>query len=209
MRARRVLLLRHGQTAWNAGRRFQGQSDIPLDPTGVRQADAAAELLAGQEADTVLASDLLRARDTATPLARRLGLPVTLDPRLRETDLGRWEGLTHEEVRTSFPQEWDDWISGRLERRGGGESRDEVGVRMRAALADASGDTVILVTHGAAARTLAVSLLGLTGAFWRTLAPLENGHWADLSRHAGGWRLDRYNAGPWPTPDPPHPPPAD
>lgn len=207
--ARRVVLLRHGQTAWNAARRFQGQSDIPLDPTGLRQAEAAAALLAGQRPDAVLTSDLARALDTATPLARRLGLSVTVDPRLRETDLGRWEGLTHTEVKGSFPQEWDDWVAGRLERRGGGESREEVGVRMRAALADAVGDTVVLVTHGAAARTLAVSLLALTAEFWRTLAPLENGHWADLSRHARGWRLDRYNVGPWPTPDPPRPPPTD
>lgn len=209
MTPRRVVLLRHGQTAWNAGRRFQGQSDIPLNATGVRQAAAAAEMLDGQALDAVMTSDLRRARDTAAPLAARLGLTVDVDPRLRETDLGRWEGLTHSEVRSSFPEEWADWLAGRLERRGGGESRGEVGVRMRAALDDAPGDAVVLVTHGAAARTLVVSLLALTADVWRTLAPLENGHWADLSQHPRGWRLDRYNVGPWPTPDPPHPPPAD
>ena len=86
------MLWRHGQTTWNAERRFQGQSDIPLDATGQAQAERAARLLAGLRPDMIVSSDLSRAASTAAPLAQLTGLDVILDKDLRERHGGQWEG---------------------------------------------------------------------------------------------------------------------
>src|ERR1700685_4483152 len=105
----RLVLWRHGQTAWNAERRFQGQSDIPLDETGLAQAERAARLLAGLHPDMIVCSDLIRATSTAAPLARLTGLDVTLDKDLRERHGGCWEGLTDAEIRARYPAEHATW----------------------------------------------------------------------------------------------------
>ena len=90
----RVLLVRHGETDWNAQRRYQGQTDVPLNEAGRRQADALAERLAGEEISAVLSSDRQRARQTALAIAAPHGLPVQEEPRMCEIALGDWEGLT-------------------------------------------------------------------------------------------------------------------
>ena len=105
----RLVLWRHGQTVWNAERRFQGQSDIPLDETGRAQADRAARLLAGLRPDLIVSSDLSRAASTAAALARLTGLEVTLDKDLRERHGGCWEGLTDTEIRGRYPAEHASW----------------------------------------------------------------------------------------------------
>jgi broad specificity phosphatase PhoE len=89
-----LLLARHGETDWNAEGRLQGHTDTPLNELGRRQARRLAEELSGDGIDAVYSSDLARARDTAEIVAERLGLPVGLDPDLRERDWGTWEGLT-------------------------------------------------------------------------------------------------------------------
>src|SRR6185437_6520135 len=91
--AKRLVLWRHGQTTWNLEHRFQGQTDIPLDPTGEAQAEQAARRLATLRPHALFSSDLSRAQQTAAPLARLTGLPVTLDKDLRERFGGDWEGL--------------------------------------------------------------------------------------------------------------------
>jgi len=103
------VLWRHGQTVWNAERRFQGQSDIPLDETGQAQAERAARLLAALRPDLLVSSDLSRAAGTAAALARLTGLEVTLDKDLRERSGGSWEGLTDTEIRTRYPVEHASW----------------------------------------------------------------------------------------------------
>ena len=103
------MLWRHGQTVWNAERRFQGQSDIPLDETGQAQAERAARLLAGLRPDLIVSSDLSRAAGTAAALARLTGLEVTLDKDLRERHGGCWEGLTDAEIRARYPVEHANW----------------------------------------------------------------------------------------------------
>jgi glucosyl-3-phosphoglycerate phosphatase len=103
------VLWRHGQTVWNAERRFQGQSDIPLDVTGQAQAERAARLLAALRPDLIVSSDLSRAAQTAAPLARLTCLDITLDKDLRERHGGRWEGLTDTEIRTQYPAEHAAW----------------------------------------------------------------------------------------------------
>jgi len=104
-----LVLWRHGQTAWNAERRFQGQSDIPLDRTGQEQAERAARLLAALRPDLIVSSDLIRATSTAAPLARLTGLDVVLDKDLRERHGGAWEGLTDADIRERYPTEHRTW----------------------------------------------------------------------------------------------------
>ncbi len=99
MRVRRLVMLRHGQTEYNAGSRMQGQLDTDLTDLGRAQAVAAAEVLAKRQPLLIVSSDLRRAYDTAVALGERTGLPVHVDTRLRETHLGDWQGLTHQRGR--------------------------------------------------------------------------------------------------------------
>ncbi|HXY21336.1 MAG TPA: histidine phosphatase family protein, partial [Burkholderiaceae bacterium] len=93
-----LLLIRHGETQWNAQARIQGHRDIALSERGLRQAQRLARFLSGQAIDAVYASDLARASQTAQPLADALRLPVCLDARLRERGFGLFEGSTYEEA---------------------------------------------------------------------------------------------------------------
>jgi 2,3-bisphosphoglycerate-dependent phosphoglycerate mutase len=92
-----LLLVRHGETDWNAEGKLQGHTDRPLNEYGRRQAQALADRLAAEQVDALYASDLCRARETAEILGERLGLPVDVDPDLREKNWGTWEGLTSDE----------------------------------------------------------------------------------------------------------------
>jgi broad specificity phosphatase PhoE len=196
---RRVLLWRHGRTRWNVEHRFQGQADPPLDEVGAQQAMASARLLAAYSPDAIVSSDLSRAVQTARPLAELLDLPVALDTRLRERSLGAWEGLTRDEVVRRHPEQYEQWVAGR-DAHQPGESRAEVGERVLAALAEARGDTVVLVTHSATAMALTGRLLGLPVAGWRAVGPLGNGRWSEFTPDEHGWRLRAHNLGPLGTP---------
>lgn len=198
--AHRVLVWRHGRTRWNVEHRFQGQSDPPLDEVGERQSAAAAPLLAAYAPSSVVSSDLCRAVQTARPLSDLLGVPVALDPRLRERSLGRWEGLTRDEVGRLHAEEYAHWLAGREDRPSGGEPRSALADRAVAALDGASGDTVVLVTHSATAIALTGRLLGLPVSGWRAVGPLANGRWSELTRDEHGWRLRAHNVGPLATP---------
>ena len=196
MTPRRVLLWRHGRTRWNVQHRFQGQADPPLDDVGRQQAAASARLLAGYSPTSVVSSDLRRAVQTARPLAELLGLPVMLDRRLRERSLGAWEGLTRDEVVRRHPEQYARWLAGREAHQHGSETRDELGQRALAALADVEGDTVVLVTHSATAMALTGRLLGLPVTGWRAVGPLGNGRWSEFTSDEHGWRLRAHNLGP-------------
>ena len=104
-----IILIRHGETAWNAVRRLQGHIDIPLNPEGRRQADAVAAALAGERIDAIVASDLQRAHQTAQAIARVHGMPVHTDPGLRERCFGGFEGLLYAEIEQRFPREFAAW----------------------------------------------------------------------------------------------------
>lgn len=106
MAAVRLCLVRHGETAWNAEGRVQGQTDVPLNETGLAQARAVGATLAGESFDALYSSDLVRVTQTAAPAARALGLPVALDERLRERHYGMFEALTYAEVRANHPEEF-------------------------------------------------------------------------------------------------------
>lgn len=102
----RLCLVRHGETAWNAEHRVQGQLDIPLNEEGHRQARRLAQSLKGEKFDLIYASDLTRTRQTAAPSAELLGLEVIPDPALRERHYGMFETHTYAEVKVRFPAEY-------------------------------------------------------------------------------------------------------
>lgn len=104
-----IILIRHGETAWNAERRLQGHIDIALNAEGQRQADALAAALAGEQFDAIVASDLQRALQTAQAVAAGRGLPVAQDPALRERCYGGFEGLLYAEIEQRFPADFARW----------------------------------------------------------------------------------------------------
>ncbi|HKC29963.1 MAG TPA: histidine phosphatase family protein [Jatrophihabitans sp.] len=197
---RRLVLLRHGRTAWNAQRRFQGQADPPLDDVGRMQAHEVATLIAALPPDLLVTSDSARAMETAQIVGEVAGLVPIPEPRLRERGLGHWEGLTREEVAAAYPDEYADWQAGRDVSRRGGETRDEVAQRALAALRDLPEvPTTVLVTHSATAMALTNRLLGIPLAV-HPLGPLANCHWTELFRaesdgHDPTWRLRAHNLG--------------
>ena len=204
MTARRVVFWRHGRTAWNAERRFQGQTDIPLDDTGLAQATVAAETLARLGPHRIISSDLVRARATAQALADVTGLEVASDPGLRETFAGEWQGLTRSELEERFGDELVSWATGPDVRPGGGETRREVAERMVAAVERGldelePGQTLVVATHGGSARAAMGALLGLPADCWAALGVLSNCAWSVLEESTGRqgayWRLQEYNAG--------------
>jgi glucosyl-3-phosphoglycerate phosphatase len=195
----RLLLWRHGQTAWNVEGRFQGQSDIPLDETGQQQAERAARLLAALRPDVIISSDLSRAMATAAPLARLTGLTVSTEKDLRERHGGAWEGLTDVQIRTQYPVEHAQWMPP------GGESTVTVADRAGAALERiaeslAPGSLAVVVSHGAALRLGAARLLGLPEDLWGVIGPLSNCSWSVVARRGHRWRLIEHNAGTLPEP---------
>ena len=162
-----VLLVRHGETVWNCELRMQGHRDVPLSPRGLEETAALAGRLALRERPVrIVSSDLVRARATADAVGAALGLPVTLDPRLREQSLGTWEGKRFAEVRADDPV-----AAARFEafdpdtRPPDGETRRELAARAAAAFdAHATPGTagpVLLVSHGGAMQTILYRVLGL------------------------------------------------
>jgi probable phosphoglycerate mutase len=193
------VLLRHGQTIWNAEGRFQGHTDIPLDETGIAQAQRAAGMLAALRPDAIVSSDLTRAVSTAQPLARLTSLVVTLDKDLRERSGGLWEGLVGEEIRERWPAEHAAWNPPE------GESRQAVADRVAVALKRAAdgvpaGGLAVVVSHGAALRLGIERVLGLPADVNGVLGPLSNCSWSVLGQRNGKWRLLEHNAGTLPEP---------
>jgi glucosyl-3-phosphoglycerate phosphatase len=184
---------------WNAEHRFQGQTDIELDDTGVAQAERAASLLAALHPSAIVSSDLRRAAATAAPLARLTGLEVSYDKDLRERSGGLWEGLNDQQIRERFPAEHAAWTPPE------GETTVAVAQRAHAAIeriAEAAppGGPVVVVSHGAAIRLGMSMLLGLPEELFGILGPLANCSWSVLEQRRNRWRLLEHNAGTLPEP---------
>ena len=145
----RLLLLRHGQSAWNAEGRWQGWADPPLSPLGEAQATAAGHHLSGLGLERVATSDLQRARRTGELIAAELGIgEVEVEAGLRERNVGDWSGLTTAEIEARWPGQIDAWRQGRLPSPPNGEA--DMVPRVLAALEGlaATGGTWLVVTHG-------------------------------------------------------------
>ncbi len=199
MALHQLILLRHGETDWNAQRRMQGHCDVPLNVDGLAQARKVASSIAALEPDVIVSSDLSRAVVTADILAAASGLSPSADPRLRESSLGDWEGLGLEEVMSRWPAEWERWrtTSAHLAPPGG-ESRIEVAARASAVVEEleaGSAHRALLVTHGGLIAGLTGLLLGLPNPQWSMLVGIGNCHWVVLHRADRRWRLHTYNAG--------------
>lgn len=186
-----MLAARHGRTAWNLAGRLQGHADPDLDAEGRAQAERLAVELAGLPVGRVVASDLRRARHTARPVARALGLALIVDPRLREVDVGAWEGLTPAEIAEAFPAEHAAWRSGEGVAVGGGESVREAGARVAGAIVEhaadlGAGQTLVVVSHGTALRS-ALRWLRAEGIAELDGDPprLANASWVELTLRVG------------------------
>jgi broad specificity phosphatase PhoE len=158
-----LLLVRHGETDWNADGRLQGHTDRPLSDFGRRQAQQLADELADEELEAIYSSDLARARETAEIVGDRLVLPVVFDPDLREKDWGTWEGLTAvERDRVEFVGESTEAHRGRILR-----------ALRRISERHPAGARILVVTHGGSMRRVQTAALGMA------LPVVENcGRWA-------------------------------
>jgi broad specificity phosphatase PhoE len=162
-----VLAIRHGLTQWNADQRWQGWADIPLSPTGERQAEVGAKSLAGLLAEDgrrvrIVASDLVRARQTAEFFAVELGIglgEILTRSGLRERNVGAWSGKTGREIEQRWPGMLQAWRDGTITETPEGENEDGFQARIGEVLAEfahdsaSAEDVVILVTHGGVIRT--------------------------------------------------------
>ena len=205
--------------------RMQGQLDTTLSEQGRKQARLAADVIAHRHPSALYSSDLQRARKTADALGEVTGLAVNADSRLRETNLGQWQGMSHLEVDEEWPGARAMWRSSPQWAPPGGESRLDVAARTRSVVdelvdSEAWGDKhpVVMVAHGGAIAALAAALLELTVDTFPLFNGLGNTAWAQLSAHDRGadavsdspaavpptttaaeairWRLDSWNVAP-------------
>ena len=167
-----IILVRHGQTAWNVAQVFRGQIDIELDETGLKQAELLGEYLSQCKLDAVFSSPLKRAVQTAEAIVRHHGLAVEIAPGLNDIDFGEWQGLSFQEVRTRFNELFATWVSDpHRVRMPSGESLDDVHQRALAVVNQVvdkhEGKVVVLVSHRVVNKVLICALLGLDNShFW-------------------------------------------
>ena len=197
---RTLVLLRHGQTAWNLERRAQGHSDVELDNTGHAQAAAVAPYLAGLAPALLWSSDLARARQTAEYVAKEAPVELRLDPRLREFDLGDRTGLTRTEFAAAYPEEYREFRAGHYDIGPGGETRADVVARVTVCVEEAlatllPGECGVLVGHGGALKVSVLELLGWSEGAVAGLHALDNCGWAVIQDSGvdGRLRLAAWN----------------
>lgn len=182
----RLVLVRHGRTTWNAQGLFQGHADIPLDVVGQQQAAELVPALAPLAPTLIATSDLTRARQTGAPLAAAVGLTPVVDARLREVDVGRWEGLTRDQAAAAYPEEFRRWVDGEDVARGGGETRREAAARAVDGILDhlmaaGPGALVVVVSHGMVLTATVEALAELGVISHEGPAPrFANAAWMDL-----------------------------
>ena len=193
-----LICVRHGRTAWNQRRLFQGHTDVPLDERGREQAVALGMMLAGERIDAAVSSDLLRAAETAKVVLGERAVPLRLDPDWREMRFGDWEGLTWDEIVAAHPElDPAHGTSPRAYRPAGGESFDELCERVRRAVARLDDDvaddgTVMVATHAGPLHALLAVLLreeehGALAVRFATASVTR------FRRTAGAWSLVRLN----------------
>jgi alpha-ribazole phosphatase len=193
----RLLLVRHGETAWNAAGRFQGQTDLPLSSAGLSQAKALGRVLATERVHALYSSDLQRAWETACMIAASLRLAVQPEPRLREMAFGRWEGLTFAEIEQRDPHALAAWQADPEHvAPPGGETllhlTDRVTTAFHHLVSHCQEQTVVLVAHGGPLRILLCLALGLVSrSYWQFA--ITPGSLSELQVYEQGAILTRLN----------------
>jgi len=163
-----IILVRHGQTEWNRVERFRGRADVPLNETGLAQAEATGQRVAKEWQPTaVYSSPLSRAVKTAEAIAKHFSLPVQTHPGLADIDYGEWQGLTPDEVRIRWPAALHTWYNQPDEARiPGGENLAGLRLRGMGAVnelaARHAGQTIVLVGHTVINRIILLGVLGLS-----------------------------------------------
>lgn len=169
----KLILVRHGETDWNAAQRFQGHSDVPLNMKGQQQAAAIAQRLAGEEIHTIYTSDLRRAMDSAEAIAEHHAAEIIAESRLREGDFGQWEGLTYAEIEARDPEAVAAWHADLLNfAPPDGETPLQMANRIASFLEEIkvrhADETLLLVAHGGSLQILICKLLDIPiGKFWQ------------------------------------------
>lgn len=161
-----LILVRHGETEWNKERRYQGQADIPLSSTGKQQAKLVAKRLVEYKFDAIYASDLKRARQTASAITEKNNLTIISEPRLREMSFGVLEGLTWNEAQEQYPEVVTAWLNDYNQPPEGGESLEVFTARITSFLNELKqkheGQIVLLTAHGGSLGEFLRLVLGLS-----------------------------------------------
>ncbi|SMO44013.1 histidine phosphatase family protein [Paracoccus laeviglucosivorans] len=189
---KRLLIVRHGETEWNAVRRLQGQTDIALSDRGREQARALRPLIAAQRPDLVVSSDLRRAAETAALLGHA---DARLTPDLREQCLGDWSGRDIADLQADAAQDYADWRAGRFtppDAEGWDSFRDRVAGAMQDAAAQA-GHTALVVCHGGVIRAALQALVGLPPS---RVVPVAPASLTILLMDPNGARIEAMNIAP-------------
>lgn len=184
-----VYLVRHGQTAWNKEEIFRGRTDVPLDETGLKQAELATEYFKEMEIDAIYSSPLSRASQTAQKIAQSHNLKVQPLPGIIDMSFGKWEGCPHQEIREKDSKTYRQWVEEpHLVRLPGGEGLDDVRVRAMAALEEVirkhPEKTLVLVSHRVICKVLICAILGL-----------ENSHFWQITQDTTAINLIQYRKG--------------
>src|SRR5512136_1999376 len=169
-----IVLVRHGQTEWNRVERFRGRADVPLNETGLAQAEATGRRVAAEwQPAAVYTSPLSRAVKTAEAIAKHFVLPVKVHPGLADIDYGAWQGLTPDEARARWPDIVEAWYTApHTAHIPGGETLDGLRARAMATVGDLAAQhpeqTIVLVGHTVINRIILLGVLGLgNDRFWR------------------------------------------
>jgi probable phosphoglycerate mutase len=194
----RLLLVRHGETAFNRDCRWQGHHHSPLSAEGRAEAQALASRIAPEGPGALYSSDLPRARETAAAIAEVTALEPIFDARWREVDVGNWLGLTPAEVEARYPEGYARWLAGGTG-WDQGESYLEMAERGLAAVREVAsahaGAThpVVCVTHGGVIRAIVMQVLGMPPEARRLLATGPTATLTEIDATAPVWRLRSFN----------------
>lgn len=155
----RVVFIRHGQTEWNINGKYQGQSDVPLSPVGIKQAEKLAADFPVAAINAVYASDLERAMVTAKKVAAKFNLEVQPEPAFRELSFGDWEGLTYQEIVSKWPEAMKNFLKHPdILKVPHGEIflqvQERASQRLQELIAKHNDETIVITAHGAVLRTL-------------------------------------------------------
>lgn len=202
----RICLVRHGETNWNLEQRFQGQLDISLNARGRAQADALARELVGERFDRIYSSDLKRAVQTATPVAKACELTIEENPLLREKRDGAWEGFTHAEIKAAFPQEHRQYRARELDFViPDGEGLSQFAERVTSVLTEIAqrheGETLLIVAH-AGVLDIAYRLANNMSLDAPRAEPIINAAPNWVAYENGAWSLLRWSHDPRHAPTP-------